>query len=106
MFQTINHAQIIWNNNSRSSGILGGHLNVRSLLQKLPQIEILLSGSNLDFLGISETWLNASVSSDILKIEEYDVFRKDRQDGRRGGGVLLYMKSTLTATTLELSTPL
>ena len=106
MFQTINHAQIIWNNKSKSSGILGGHLNVRSLLQKLPQIEILLSGSNLDFLGISETWLNATVCSDILNIEGYDVFRKDRQDGRKGGGVLLFMKSTLTVTAMELATPL
>ena len=71
MFQTINHAQIIWNRKSKLSGLMGGHVNIRSLLPKLPQIEILLSGSNLDFLGISETWLNDSVSTELLNIEGY-----------------------------------
>ena len=107
MFQTINHAQIIWNPKSKSSGVLGGHINVRSLLQKLPQIEILLSDSNLDFLGISETWLKESVCTDILRIEGYNAFRKDRPDkSKKGGGVLLYIKNSITATEIELNTPL
>ena len=106
MFQTINHAQIIWNHKSKSSGLLGGHVNIRSLMQKLPQIEILLSGSNLDFLGISETWLNDSVSTDLLNVEGYNVFRNDRPEGKKGGGTLLYIKKTLTSTALELAKPL
>lgn len=106
MFQTINHAQIVWNRNSKLSGILGGHLNIRSLLRKRPQIEILLSGSNLDFLAITETWLNDSVSSNLLSIEGYSVFRKDRHGGKKGGGALLYMKKSLSSTAIELTTPL
>ena len=103
MFQTINHAQIIWNRKSKMSGLMGGHVNIRSLLPKLPQIEILLSGSNLDFLGISETWLNDSVSTELLNIEGYNIFRNDRQQNKKGGGTLLYIKNTLASTALDLT---
>lgn len=41
---------------SKPKGILGGHLNIRSILPKRDQIEHLLTDSNLDFfLALSET---------------------------------------------------
>ena len=57
-FQTLNHAKLIWDPQSKPKGLLGGHLNIRSIVSKSNQLEHLLSHSNLDFLGLSETWLN------------------------------------------------
>lgn len=57
-FQTINHAQVIWNYQSKPKGILGGHINIRSILPKMDQIHNLLTGSNPDYLCVSESWLN------------------------------------------------
>lgn len=54
-FQTVNHAKIVWNNKSKLRGILGGHLNIRSLMPKLDQVHILLTESNLDYICLSET---------------------------------------------------
>lgn len=31
IFQTVNHAQIIWNPQTKPKGILGGHINIRSI---------------------------------------------------------------------------
>ena len=41
-------------------------------------------------LGLSESWLNASVTDTALSVDNYCFYRKDRQ-GRRGGGILVYV---------------
>lgn len=49
-FQTVNHAKVVWDPAVKPKGILGGHLNIRSLVPKCDEIRILLSESNIDFL--------------------------------------------------------
>lgn len=46
LFQTVNHAQIIWNSEAKPNGILGGHINIRSMPPKIDQIQNLLMDSN------------------------------------------------------------
>lgn len=58
LFRTVNHARILRDSRSKPSGILGGHLNIRSVIPKNDQIQHLLYESNLDFLCLSETWLH------------------------------------------------
>jgi len=43
----------------------------------------------------SETWLNSNISDDKVMIDNYVLYRKDR--GSRGGGLLTYVSSNLTA---------
>ena len=42
LFQTVNHAKIIWNSECKPKGILGGHINIRSILPKIDQIRNVL----------------------------------------------------------------
>jgi len=49
--------------------------------------------SNIDFLGLSETWLTCLSPEALIVMPGYDVFRKDRDHGKIGG-VSLYVKST------------
>ena len=44
-------------------------------------------------IGITESWANNDMTYAELGLEGYAIFRKDRI-GRRGGGVLLYIKDT------------
>ena len=47
-------------------------------------------------VGIPESWANKDITNAELGLEGYVMFRKDRI-GRRGGGVLLYIKDTIPA---------
>ena len=51
-----------------------------------------------DIIGITESWAHSEVFDGELSLSGYDLFRKDRMLNRRGGGVLLYVRSHLCAT--------
>ena len=50
---------------------------------------------------ITESWANNDITIAELGLEGYVMFRKDRI-GRRGGGVLLYIKKTIPAYEVQL----
>jgi hypothetical protein len=52
-----------------------------------------------------ESWANSKVSDAELTLPGYTLFRCDRKAARAGGGVLLYINSTLDATEYEPQTP-
>lgn len=70
------------------------------MTSKREQLEHLLRGSNVDFLGLTETWLTRSSPEAVINMPGYNVFKKDRDKGR-GGGVLMYVKSTLKCKMIE-----
>lgn len=71
IFQTANHAKVLLDPKVKPRGLFGGHLNIRSIVAKSEQLSHLLSNSNLDFLGISETWLQQSSSSSVFIMPGY-----------------------------------
>lgn len=70
-----------------------GHLNVRSLTCHLNAVADIIIGNNLDLCGISESWLTNSIPDVSISIPEYSLIRRDRQG--RGGGVCIYLKSSI-----------
>ena len=52
-------------------------------------------------IGITESWANNDITNAELELEGYVMFRKDII-GRRGGGLLLYIKDTIPAYELQL----
>lgn len=103
VFQTVNHSRTVWDPEAKPKGLLCGHLNIRSILSKSEQIEHLLLDSNLDFLCLSETWLNQNASSAALNIAGYNVYRRDREGSKKGGGVMAYMKNTFQCHKIQWS---
>ena len=56
------------------------HLNVQSLLTKRDEISDYLNHSSFPtVLGLSETWLDGSVSDSEVSINRYKLFRRDRR---------------------------
>ena len=74
-------------------------LNARSIINKKRELNIMVADSDSDIIGITESWANKDITE--LGLEGYVMFRKDRT-GRRGGGVLLYVKDTTPAYQVQL----
>jgi len=80
------------------------YANVRSIVNKQSELELYILEEKPDIIGITESWTFEEMNDSELNIDEsYTLFRKDRiiGDKLRGGGVMLYIKSTLNATIRE-----
>lgn len=67
--------------------------NVRSICNKLDQLQILLNSSSPDVLCLTETWLNDKITDGlVVRNSKYNIFRCDRKD-TVGGGVALLVRT-------------
>ena len=68
----------------------------KSLVKKIDQIRLLVEGSNVDMITISETWLKQHLSNPLVSIDGFRSFRQDRNlrhnRGKRGGGLITYVR--------------
>ena len=87
--------------NTSESGIKGVCLNARSIINKKTELNIRVDDIEPHIIGITESWANNDITDAELGLEGYVMFRKDRM-GRRGGGVLLYIKETIPAYEVQL----
>ena len=76
-------------------------LNARSIINKKTELNIMVDDIKPHIIGITESWANNDITNAKLGLEGYVMFRKDRI-GRRGGGVLLYIKDTIPAYEVQL----
>ena len=68
-------------------------LNVRSLWPNIDELRAQFT--DFDILGICETWLNPSMSSQMINLYKYKLFRLDRESGKRGRGLVIYITEHL-----------
>ena len=73
-------------------------LNARSIINNKDELNIMVDDITP---RITESWANNDITDAELGLEGYAMFRKDRM-GRRGGGVLLYIKDTIPAYEVQL----
>ena len=73
------------------------YINARSIANKKKELELYLNEENIDIMGISETWLNESITDSEMNINGYTFLRRDRNNmqKKRGGGVAFYVKNEL-----------
>ena len=73
--------------------------NIRSLVNKIDDVKVLLMRSELNCLILTESWLNQSISSTEMYIPKYNLIRRDRDAGttfRGGGGIAIYCDKSIT----------
>ncbi|KAK4828050.1 hypothetical protein QYF61_023088 [Mycteria americana] len=75
------------------------YTNARSMGKKQEKLEATVHQENYDMVAITETWWDDSHNWSAA-MDGYKLFRRDRQ-GRRGGGVALYVRECLDS--LELN---
>ena len=85
--------------------------NIRSLLAisdvNIPSVELLheycTKTHDIDVVALTEMHLNCNILNDELKLDNYNILRKDRPvNGRYGGGVLMYMRSCFNAVEMDI----
>ena len=74
------------------------YTNARSMSNKQEELEATVQQASYDLVAITETWWDHSHDWSAA-MDGYKLFRKDRQ-GRRGGGVALYVKECFEVTEL------
>ena len=77
----------------KTRGFKIAHLNVRSLFKHIEELRIYLEKQQFDIISLNETMLDISISNHEIKINGYDIVRKDRN--RHGGGVAIYIRNTI-----------
>ena len=87
--------------NTSESGIKCVCLNARSIINRKNELNIMVDDIKPHILGITESWANNDITHAELGLGGYVMFRKDRM-GRRGRGVLLYIKETIPAYEVQL----
>lgn len=56
------------------------------------EVEHIIKSNNFDVFCLSETWLHDKIENEIIEIDGYMLFRKDRTN-KRGGGVAIYVRN-------------
>lgn len=98
LFRTVNHARIFWVIDAKPKGLLGGHLNIRSIMAKCDEMK---------HHFIINVWLKLCILTEtspsaMLCAPGYNIFRRDRLVGR-GGGIMFYIKESIRCTDLQLA---
>ena len=87
------------NLNLTAKGFKIVHLNIQGIQNKFDQVQLMLNNSNNDIhvFGLSETKLKDFHPDSSFKIENYQLFRKDRNITRerreQGGGIIVYVRN-------------
>ncbi|GAB0179239.1 hypothetical protein GRJ2_000389200 [Grus japonensis] len=76
------------------------YVNAWSMGNKQEELEMCVCLQGYDLIGITEMWWDSSNDWSV-GMEGYRLFRKDRQ-GRRGGGIALYVSDQLECMELHL----
>ena len=72
--------------------IILGHLNINSLRNKFESIADVIQGT-FDIFLLSETKFDESFTDKQFRLNNYKIFRKDRN--RYGGGIMFYVNENL-----------
>jgi exonuclease III len=68
------------------------HLNINSLLSKLPNVESPLNSKTLDILVLQESKIDGTIPNNLILFNGYNLIRHDRT--RHGGRIVVYLKDT------------
>ncbi|KAJ3652997.1 hypothetical protein Zmor_018918 [Zophobas morio] len=76
------------------------HSNIRSAVNKVPDLRDFVSSNALGVVALTETWLNPLIDDKLLHINKFTFVREDRET--RGGGVAIYIPSHLKHRKIDI----
>ena len=78
-----------------------GMLNIRSLWPNIDEFRAQLGF--FDIMGVCETWRNPSITTEMVNLYKHKLIRQDRNTGKRGGGLAIYLSDKLYDCTCVVS---
>ena len=73
-------------------------VNCRSVRNKIADLAVVINEYKPDIVLGNESWLKSDINSSEIFPENYKVYRKDRDNNSRGGGVFQAVKNDLIVT--------
>ena len=75
------------------------YTNIRSLANNYKREEMLavIEEHKIDIIGITESWSHDGILDSEICFDSFNLFRRDRTDGRKGGGVMLFVRDNIPA---------
>ncbi len=80
----------------KTRGFKIASLNITSLPKHLDELRLNMINQHLDILILNETRLDNTISDSEISIDKYDIVRRDQS--RQGGGVAVYIRSSIGHT--------
>ena len=81
---------------AQTKGLRCVYFNARSIVNKGDELRAWIDAWKCDVVAITETWMSQGQDW-ILQVPGFRCFRKDREGGKRGGGVALLIRDRVTA---------
>lgn len=91
---SVNNLKTLYLNSRSLKAIVDGNDAARTKTSKLAIFQSLVYSADYDIVCVCETWLNECVLDNEI-LPGYVLHRRDRQTHKRGGGVLIAIKSNL-----------
>ena len=63
---------------SECTSLVIAHINIRSMRNKVDELQLLLKRLSIDRMCVSETWLDDTITDNTVNIAGYDIIRCDR----------------------------
>ena len=70
----------------------------KNKLNPVDNTSILTKCGHIDIAVIMESWLHSGIDMDLTNLPGYTCYRRDRSDGRNGGGVVLLVENSIPCT--------
>ena len=81
------------------------HVNICSIRNKINEIAC-STLTKFSCIAFTETWADASIPNKHIELEGFKMYRLDRGFPKQGGGIIIYVKQSITAEVLhQISTP-
>jgi len=73
------------------------HANANSVISKHDELRERVLTEAFDVIAVTETWATDYIGDCKLVIDGYVLYRKDRQPGTKGGGVMIMVKDPINS---------
>ena len=83
------------------------YINARSIVKKVDDLKLLIQTERPDIICLTETWLSKEFPDEFLDLNDFVIFRKDRDNGNDAhGGVLIAVNPNLNPNAISIDTDL
>ena len=82
------------------------YFNARSVFSKLDAIKFTVNKLCPSFICVTESWLNSSIPTAAIEMDDFLVYRSDSMGANPSGGVLIYIHKSINSSGIKMPTEL
>lgn len=79
------------------------NINCQSILKNREAFEAILDSTRCDIITGTESWLTNIIKDNEIFPQGFNIYRRDRETGQRGGGVFIAINKDLISSRYQLA---